>query len=63
MAKKTSVMATLAAVKRRFGKNRTSSIGWSRAQLPDDEPGEHDDADDEADEDRRVGPALGRGPR
>ena len=28
MAKKTSVMAALAAVKRRFWKKRTSSIGW-----------------------------------
>ena len=53
----------LAAVKRRFRKQRTSSIGSSRAPLPGDEDGEQDRAASAKPARVRGVPSRGRAPR
>ena len=61
MAKNTRVMAMLAAVKRRFRKNRTSSIGWSLVSSQVTKAPSAEDADDERDQHRRRRPSPDEG--
>ena len=63
MAKKISVMATLAAVKRGFLKKRSRASGGRLCSSQAMKAASRTSADAEAGEDGRLGPALRRAPR